>query len=144
MKYALFFLIFTFFTTLTYSQPVRFIEFKKAVNVTNVTLARKDKDGVIEENVNEFSPTDIPILCFVDLSGEGPVRVTLEFIAVNVKSIKPNFKILKTSYQTKKDETLVTFTGKPEKLWFAGKYRVDILLNGKVVESRPFLVSVKE
>ncbi len=112
-------------------------------NVTNITLARKDSDGNIVEDVEVFYPTDIPIYCYVDLSLAKPVLVRVNFIAVKVKGVRPNSKTLSVSYKTKNGENFVTFTGKPEKIWSVGSYRVDILINKKLVKSKEFVVERK-
>jgi len=111
--------------------------------VTKLSLAREDSDGNIEENVEAFSPKDIPIFCYVDLSSAKPTSVQLNFIAVKVKGVRPNSKIISTRYKTKKGENAVTFTGKPKKEWTEGAYRVDILLNGKLAVSKEFLVELE-
>ncbi len=121
-------------------------EFRKDTTenkVTKLSLAREDADGNIEENVEIFSPKDVPIFCYVDLSSSKPTSVQLNFIAVKVKGVRPNSKIISTRYKTKKGENAVTFTGKPEKDWIIGTYRVDILLNGKLAVSKEFAVEIK-
>ena len=117
--------------------------FKKVTSenkVTKLSFAREDADGNIEEGLEIFAPRDIPIFCYVDLSSPKPTSVKLNFIAVKVKGVRPNSNVISTSYKTKKGENAVTFTGKPEKLWLIGKYRVDILLNGKLAVSKEFSV----
>ncbi len=103
-----------------------------------LTLARKDSDGNIDEDIKVFSPKDIPIYCYVDLKSSKPVMVKLNFIAVKVKGIRPNTKIISISYKLKDGEDNVTFTGKPEKDWFTGTYRVDILVENELTVSKSF------
>ena len=105
-----------------------------------LTLAREDADGNIIEDVKVFAPGDIPIYCYVDLISSKPVTVELKFIAVKVAKIRPNTKIISISYKTKNGEDAVTFTGEPEGLWMVGKYRVNILLDGKERLSKTFEV----
>jgi len=109
----------------------------------DLTLARKNSGGDIEEGIEIFSPRDIPIICYVDLASDKPVTVKLNFIAVKVRGVRPNSKIISISYKTKEGEDIVTFTGKPEKQWVLGAYRVDILLDGKLTTSKEFTVSKK-
>ena len=124
------------------AQPEKgeFDKTEKEKKVIKLALAREDKDGNIEENPEVFSPTDIPIFCYVDLNTTDPTLVKLNFIAVKVKGMRPNSKIISTQYKTKDGEDAVTFTGKPEKKWVIGKYRVDIYLDGKLAEKKEFVV----
>ncbi|NNF00270.1 MAG: hypothetical protein HKN25_14720 [Pyrinomonadaceae bacterium] len=110
--------------------------------VKKLTLARQDSEGNIEENIEIFSTNDVPIFCYVDLISTVPTSVQLNLIAVKVKGLRPNTKIISISYKTKKGEDAVTFTGKPENDWIVGSYRVDILLNGKLAKSREFSVEM--
>ena len=124
------------------AQPEK-IEFKKSEPKkpkATLSLAKEDADGNITDNVRIFSPKDIPILCYVDLKTAKPVAVKLNFVAVKVKGIRPNSRIISVSYKTKNGEDSVTFTGKPEKVWLAGAYRVDIYLDGKLAMSETFSV----
>lgn len=111
--------------------------------VEALILAKKDSKGNIVEDVKVFSPTDIPIICYVDLTSAKPVTVKLNFIAVKVKGVRPNSKIVSVSYKTKNGEDSVEFEGKPEKLWVVGTYRVDILINGKLAIGKEFTVAYK-
>lgn len=108
--------------------------------VSKLTLAREDADGNIEENLEIFTPKDIPILVYVDLSSSKTTAVKLNFIAVKVKGVRPNSRIISASYKTKKGENAVTFSGKPEKNWLVGTYRIDISLDGKPSVSKEFQI----
>jgi hypothetical protein len=119
-----------------YSDP------RKDPKPATLTLAREDADGNITENIDVFRPTDIPIYCYVDLNSTAPVTVKLNFIAVKVKGVRPNARVISISYATKNGEDNVTFTGKPEKVWIVGVYRVDILLDGKPTLSKSFEVQL--
>ena len=125
-----------------FAQPgeSRYTEKNKESKAASLTLARKDLTGNIVEDIEIFSPKDIPIYCYVDLSSTKSVTVQLNFIAVKVRGIRPNTKIISVSYKTKKGEDSVTFTGKPDKKWIVGSYRVDILLDGKATLSKGFAV----
>ena len=132
-------------TTFILAQPEKpgnsFAE-KSAVKA--VTLGREDSDGNIEVDVETFNTTDVPIYCYVDLTSGKPTTVKLVFVAVKVKGIRPNSKLLTTSYKTKEGEDAVTFTGRPAKTWTVGKYRVDIFINGEKKSSKEFSVEAKK
>ncbi len=142
MKFFLVVLI-LFCSALSYSAQNRktdYVEFEKKPKVSKLSLAREDAEGNIIEGVSSFSPKDIPIYCYVDLNTSKPITVKLDFIAVKVKGMRPNSKLISISYKTKNGEDMVTFTGRPEKTWLVGSYRVDILLNGKAASSKTFEV----
>ena len=112
--------------------------------VEKVTLAREDADGNIEKDVETFLPTDVPIICYVDLVSSKPSTVSLKLIAVDVEGLFPNTALISISYKTKKREDVVTFRGRPEKRWLTGSYRVEILVNGKPAAKKGFKVEEPE
>ncbi|MCB1026049.1 MAG: hypothetical protein KDB79_16755 [Acidobacteria bacterium] len=134
------FCAFGFISVYAQTEKVGFTNESDKAKAVTLTLARKDSDGNIDEDIKVFSPKDIPIYCYVDLKSPAPVEVKLNFIAVKVKGIRPNSKIISISYKLKNGEDNVTFTGKPEKNWFTGTYRVDILIENKLVVSKTFEV----
>ncbi len=134
MKFTLLLFVFLFSSMQLIAQP------KQYVSVKSVVLARTDIDGNIEEDVYKFRPTDIPIICYVELDSDIPTVVSLKFIAEKVKGVRPNRTVITSKYKTKKGETGVTFKGKPEKLWVVGKYRVEIYVNNKLAKSKTFIV----
>jgi len=115
---------------------------QSAAAVDEVYLARDDGNGKAGEAVSTFFTTDIPIYCVVQLDTAEPVTVKMNFVAVAVPGVKPETKVVTTSYTTKQGQSRVNFTGKPYDKWNAGKYKVEVFVEGKfardvVFEIRP-------
>ena len=117
-----------------------YVETKKEQTKPTLSMAKEDSEGNIVENINIFAPGDIPIYCYIDLNSTKSVTVKLNFVAVKVRGIRPNHKIIRASYKTKNDEDSVTFLGEPDKLWLVGEYRVDIFIDDKLAISKGFVV----
>jgi hypothetical protein len=107
-------------------------------SIDEIFLAKDDGNGKAGEPVTNFATTDIPIFCVVKLDIAQPTEVKMNFIAVSVKGVKPETTVITTSYKTKDEQNRVNFRGKPEKLWIAGTYRVDIFLDGKLATTQEF------
>ena len=108
------------------------------VTVEKISLARDDGNGKIGEETTVFFTTDIPIYCSVELSSTKSVAVKMNFVAVEVNGLKSGKNIVTISYKTNGKQNLVNFNASPADVWAAGKYRVDILLDGKLAESQNF------
>lgn len=106
--------------------------------VESVYLARDDGNGNPGEQVTSFSTTDIPIHCVVALGSPGQTVVKMIFVAVAVSGVRPDAKVVTTTYTTKTEEDQVNFTGKPKDKWSPGKYRVDIFVDGKLATNVAF------
>ncbi|MDQ3634964.1 MAG: hypothetical protein M3405_10730 [Acidobacteriota bacterium] len=116
---------------------------KTEQSVEKLSLARKDKDGNIEEGLEVFNTKDIPITCYIDLSSDIPTLVKMNFIAVKAKGLRADIKIVTVSYKTKDGENSVSFNASPNKIWAVGDYRVDIFLDGKLAASKEFKIEAK-
>ncbi len=110
-------------------------------NLLEVYLAKDDGTGHPGDASELFSTTDVPIYCVVLLNSVDPTKVSMSFVAAEVAGIKAGTKVVTTTYTTKQGENRVNFTGRPEKLWIVGKYRVDIYIDGKFEKSSEFLIS---
>jgi outer membrane usher protein FimD/PapC len=69
-----------------------------------------------------------------------PVKVKMNLVAVAVAGVKPDTKVVSTSYTTRDNENRVNFTGRPAGQWVPGRYRVDIFVDDKPVMSREFAI----
>ncbi len=108
------------------------------VGVEEVYLAKDDGNGVAGDAVEKFQTTDIPIYCVVQLNSVKSATVKMSFVAVAVKGVKTDTKVVSVSYKTDGNQDRVNFTGKPEKAWTAGSYRVDIYIDNKLAHSKTF------
>jgi hypothetical protein len=103
-------------------------------------LAKDDGTGKAGDVVTTFSTSDIPIHCIVQLDSVRIASIKMNLVAVKVPGVKPETKVVTTSYTTKANQNQVNFTGKPDGVWTAGRYRVDIFLDGKLARSYDFLI----
>lgn len=108
------------------------------VRVEDLYLARDDGKGKVGETTQNFFTNDIPIYCIVQLDSLKPVTVKMVFVAVKVTGVKPETKVITTKYKTNGEQSQVSFTGKPDKIWIAGNYRIDIFIEEKQAKSIEF------
>jgi hypothetical protein len=108
------------------------------IGIQDVYLARDDGSGQAGEAATEFSTTDIPIYCVVLLDSPKKASVKMNLVAVSVAGVKPETKVVTTSFTTTDEQDRVNFTGRPAGLWTQGKYRVDVYLDGKFATKVPF------
>lgn len=113
------------------------VEENQEIGVADVYLAKTGADGKAGEAAKVFAPTDVPLSCVITLKSTKAVAVRMHLIELADKSGQPTIKI---DYKTNGNQTRVNFKFSPEKLWAAGKYRIDVLLDGKLAESRTFEV----
>lgn len=106
------------------------------VEISNLSLAKKDAEGNIVEDLEVFGTKDIPIYCYIDLNSEVPTLVKMNFIAVKAKGLRANSRIISVSYKTKKGETGISFDASPKNIWASGDYRVDVFLDEKLSKSK--------
>lgn len=131
MKKILVFLLLSIFCFSVYGQNTE-------NSIDEIYLAKDDGNGKAGEMATSFTTTDIPIFCVVKLDLSQPTEVKMNLIAVKVKGVKPETTVITTAYKTKDEQNRVNFKGKPEKLWIAGTYRVDIFLDGKLATAQEF------
>jgi hypothetical protein len=110
----------------------------KTPAVEDLYLAKDNGSGKAGEPVSEFSSSDVPIYCVVLLDGPAKVTVKMNFVAVGVRGMKPETKVVTATYTTKEGQNRVNFTGRPETDWPPGRYRVDIFLDGKAAKTVEF------
>ncbi len=110
----------------------------ETVGVEDIHLAKDDGKGKAGEIAENFLTTDIPIYCVVQLNSSKPATVKMNFVAVDVKGVKAETKVITVSYKTNGKQNRVNFTGKPDKVWTAGNYRIDIFIDGKLVTGKSF------
>jgi hypothetical protein len=106
--------------------------------VEDVYLAKDDGEGRAGEPAAEFRVTDVPIYCVVVLDTNGKASVKMNFVAVSVSGVKPETKVVSSSYTTSENQNRVNFTGRPDGKWTPGKYRVDVFLDGKIAKNVEF------
>lgn len=107
---------------------------------TEIYLAKDDGTGKAGDEATSFVTTDVPIYCVVMLSSSTPVKVKMNLVAVAVAGVRPDTKVVSTSYTTRDNENRVNFTGRPAGQWVPGRYRVDIFVDDKQVMTREFAI----
>ena len=106
--------------------------------ISAIFLAKADANGRAGEAAETFLVTDVPIFCVVKLYSPGVALVKMDFVAAKVPGVKPETKVVSTSYTTKEYEDRVNFSGRPDGQWVAGKYRVDIFVGEKKMRNIEF------
>ncbi len=109
-----------------------------SVGVEDVYLAKDDGAGRAGDIVSSFQISDVPIYCVVKLESQTIATVKMNFVAVSVPGVKAETRVVSSVYTTKNGEDRVNFTGKPLDLWTAGKYRVDVFVDGKLAKNVEF------
>ena len=109
-------------------------------SIEEVYLAKDNGSGKAGEQAEEFRTTDVPIYCVVLLDTPAKVTVKMNFVAVNVAGVKPETKVVTTSYTTSEKQNRVNFMGTPEGTWVPGRYRVDLFIDGKAAKSVEFWI----
>jgi len=123
-----------------FAQPPRQVDVTPSSAVEDVYLARDDGEGKAGEVSAIFYTTDMPIHCIVVLANPDPAAVRMNFVAVKVNGVKPDSRVVSSSYATRQGQDRVFFTGKPQGKWTAGSYRIDVFVNDKLEKSLDFEV----
>lgn len=110
----------------------------ETVAVEQLFLARDNGEGKAGDEAESFLTTDIPIYCVVQLNSSQPATVKMNFVAVSVAGVKAETRVISVSYKTNGKQNRVSFTGKPENLWAAGNYRIDIFIDDKLATGKTF------
>ena len=140
MRFAPIFLLFIALCATASAQSPRPADAARSAAVEDVYLARDDGEGKAGDVTSIFSPTDIPIHCIVVLTKADPAAVRMNFVAVKVNGVKPDSRVVSSSFSTQQGQDRVFFTGKPHGKWTAGSYRIDVFVNDKLEKSLDFEV----
>lgn len=134
-----------FFSLAIFAQPPAAApKAKAAVGVESIILMRDDGDGNADEETSVFNQTDVPIHCQIQLDSFIPATVRMNLIAMNVKGLKAESKIITVSYKTNGEQNIVNFKGSPDNVWLAGKYRIDIFVDEKPAGNKEFEIQQEE
>ena len=124
------------FQTIAFSQTPVPVAVPVAIN--EAYLAKDNGSGQAGEPATNFGPNDIPIYCVIQLESAIPTTVKMNLIAENVPGVKPETKVVSTSYTTKDGENRVNFNGRPAGKWVPGRYRAEIYVDGKLAKNLTF------
>jgi len=108
------------------------------VGVEEIYLAKDNGEGKAGDVAESFLTTDIPIYCVVQLNSSKPATVRMNFVAVSVQGVKAETKVISVNYKTNGKQNRVSFTGKPDGVWTAGSYRIDIYIDDKLAVGKSF------
>jgi hypothetical protein len=111
---------------------------EKEVGVEEIYLAKDDGSGQAGETSEKFLTTDIPIYCIIQLDSMKSAIIKMNLVAVDVRGVKPETKVITVSYTTNGKQSRVHFTGSPEGNWVTGNYRIDIFINDKPAGEKTF------
>ena len=141
----LFFIFFTVFFTVFFTSDIFGQSERRQIAATDVFIEKiekiylaKDDKGKAGAEAESFSTTDIPIYCVIYLKSIKPSVIKMNFIAVKVTGVKPETKVISSSYKTDGSQNEVYFTGRPDGLWTAGSYRIDIFVDGEAAGNKEF------
>ena len=126
------------FASAAFAQTDENLSEPQTVGVEEIYLAKDNGEGKAGDVAESFLTTDIPIYCVVQLNSSKPATVKMNFVAVDVKGVKAETKVITVSYKTNGKQNRVNFTGKPEGVWTAGNYRIDIFIDGKLATGKTF------
>jgi len=110
----------------------------ETVVLEQMYLAKDNGEGKAGEEAEYFLTTDIPIYCVVELNSTKPALIKMNFVAVSVAGVKAETNVITVSYKTNGNQNRVSFTGKPDGVWTAGNYRIDIFIDGKLARGQSF------
>ena len=113
----------------------------ETVTVEQMFLAKDNGEGKAGDEAESFLTTDVPIYCVIQLNSTTPVTVKMNFVAVNVPGVKAETRVITVAYKTNGRQNRVSFTGKPDKLWTAGSYRIDIFIDEKLATGKAFEIT---
>jgi hypothetical protein len=113
----------------------------ETVTVEQIFLAKDNGEGKAGDEAESFLTTDIPIYCVIQLNSIKPVTVKMNFVAVSVEGVKAETRVITVSYKTNGRQNRVSFTGKPDKIWTAGSYRIDIFIDDKLATGKTFEIT---
>lgn len=137
MKIILTLLCCLFFSFAAFAQTE---EPQEPATVESFWLARDNGSGKAGDETDVFHTNDIPIYCVVQLSSRAPATVKMNLVAVKVPDVKAETKVITVSYTTNGKQNRVNFTGKPDGVWTAGNYRIDLFIDGKPAGSKDFQI----
>lgn len=108
------------------------------VTVEQITLQRDDGAGKAGDEVDSFLTTNKILHFRIQLSSQKSASVKMILVAADVKGLKAETKSVTVTYKTNGKQTVVNFNATPEDAWLAGKYRVDIFIDGKLADKKEF------
>ncbi len=120
-----------------FGQTAETIE-NNTVKVESIALMRDDGAGDPGNETENFKTTDRPIHVQIQLDSLDSVSVKMILVTVEVKGLKTGTKILTVNYKTNGEQNIVTFNGSPKTVWQAGKYRVEVYIDGKIAGNKEF------
>ena len=140
MKIILITALCLFFALSAFAQPGEKVKSPAAqtVGVEEIYLAKDNGEGKVGDAAEFFLTTDIPIYCVVQLNSLKPALVRMNLVAVDVKGVKAESRVITVTYKTDGKQNLVNFTGKPAEFWTAGTYRIDIYIDDKLATGKSF------
>ena len=110
----------------------------EVVGVEDIYLAKDNGEGKAGDTAEIFLTTDVPIYCVVQLNSTTPATIKMNLVAVNVQGVKAESRVITVSYKTNGRQDIVNFKGRPDGVWTAGSYRIDIFIDDKLAIGKSF------
>ena len=106
----------------------------------NITKAHMALDVDDTKQTDVFSPSAKTFYCFFDLNNApDDTKVKGVWVAVDASGVDPNYEI-DTSEYTSGDGTIYFTLERSTDAWPVGKYKVDLYINDKLVQTIEFEV----
>lgn len=109
-----------------------------AVGVEDIILFKDDGKGKRGDETESFFTTDKTLHCQILLDSEKAATVKMELVVVESKGMKAGAKTVVISYKTNGKQNVVNFSFNPQTVWNAGKYRINVLIDGKQSADKEF------
>lgn len=132
---AVFFCLFFVLNIFAQSEKEKKIE---TIGVEEITLFKDDGEGNRGDETDNFLITNKPLHCQILLDSETAATIKMEMVVIEVKGIKAGAKAVVISYKTNGKQNIVNFSFNPSTVWNAGKYKINVLINGKQSASKEF------
>lgn len=114
------------------------------VGVEEIILFKDDGKGGRGDETDVFLTTDKPLHCQILLDSEEAATVKMEMVVVEVKGMKAGAKAVVVSYKTDGKQNIVNFHFNPQAVWNAGKYKINVLIDGKLTAGKEFEITAPE
>ncbi|MEZ5306347.1 MAG: hypothetical protein R2684_04295 [Pyrinomonadaceae bacterium] len=108
--------------------------------IQKAVMAKQDSEGNIVEDVTEFSPTDKPHICYIDMADGNTGALLVKFIATKAVGLRANTVIYTGKYTITENDAGAVFEATMKNKFPVGDYRVEISFKGKLEKTLEYKV----
>ena len=111
-----------------------------SVTTANITNAHMSKDKDDTTQTTTYAPADASFYCYFDLNNASDTTVVKgTWTAVSAEGVDPNF-VIDSAEITGGSNTYVFNLDRSTDSWPVGKYKIDLYIDGKMVQTVEFEV----